>query len=134
MQVRKERTGWRDQRISERHRSWGYDCPALDIDMLMLEYDQGKAVALVEYKHERAPTLRRSHPSVQAIIDLANRAGLPAFVVRYTDDFDRWYVIPLNEHARPLCPAEGSMTERGWVELLYRCRGRTLPEDGHHFN
>jgi len=129
MKVSDERTGWRDGRISDRHRQWGYDCPALDIDFLMLEYDAGKAVALVEYKHEDAPVVRRSHPSIQAVIDLAYRAGLPAFVVRYADDFASWYVIPLNDHARAVVDTEGSLTEAEWVELLYRCRGRPLPED-----
>ena len=134
MQVREERTGWRDQRISARHRSWGYDCPALDVDFLMLEYDAGKAVALVEYKHEDAPEIRRSHPSMRAIIDLADRAALPAFVVRYADDFAWWYVIPLNDHARAFRADEGFLTEAAWVELLYRCRGRTLPDDWHSLN
>ena len=50
----KERTGWRDQALSERHRAWGWDCPALDMDFVMIEYDNGKATALVEYKHEQA--------------------------------------------------------------------------------
>jgi len=127
MQVREERSGWRDQRISERHRSWGYDCPALDIDFLMLEYDAGKAMALVEYKHEDAAPIRRGHPSIRALVDLADRAGLPAFVVRYTDDFIRWYVTPLNEHARRLHAEASFMTEQQWLTLLYRCRGRSLP-------
>jgi hypothetical protein len=134
MKVREERTGWRDQRISARHRAWGYDCPALDIDFLLLEYDAGKAVALVEYKHEDAPAVRRSHPSIQAIIDLADRAGLPAFVVRYADNFAWWYVIPLNDHARTVFAAEGFLNEAGWVELLYRCRGRALPADWCRMN
>jgi len=134
MQVREERSGWRDERISRRHRAWGYDCPALDIDFLMLEYDAGNAVALVEYKHEDAPELRRSHPSIRAIVDLADRAALPAFVVRYTDDFSRWYVIPLNDHARHVQSDECSLSEVEWVRLLYRCRGRMLPADACRLN
>lgn len=134
MRVSEERTGWRDGRISDRHRQWGYDCPALDIDFLMLEYDAGKAVALVEYKHEDAPEVRRSHPSIQAVIDLADRAGLPAFVVRYADNFASWYVIPLNDHARAVFATEGSLTEAEWVALLYRCRGRSLPADWSSLN
>ena len=82
-----ERTGWRDERISLRHRQWGDDCPAMDLDFLMLEYDRGKAVAVVEYKHERAAPLRTGHPSLRALTDLGDRAGLPVFVTRYSDDF-----------------------------------------------
>ncbi len=127
--VKAERTGWRDERISARHRTWGYDCPALDIDFLMLEYDQGKAAALVEYKHENAPPLRRAHPSVQAVIDLADRAGLPAFAVRYADDFSSWYAMALNSYARALLPEDNFLSEAEWVAVLYQCRGRTLPAE-----
>jgi hypothetical protein len=51
--VAKERSGWRDLELSQRHRAWGFDVPAVDIDYF-LAYDNGKAVALIEYKHERA--------------------------------------------------------------------------------
>ena len=125
--VQEERTGWRDARISAQHRAWGYDCPALDIDFLMLEYDRGKAAALVEYKHEAAKELRLAHPSVRAIVDLADRAGVPSFVTRYADDFAWWYPTPLNARARALFPRQGHLSEEQWVELLYRCRGRDLP-------
>jgi len=127
MQVREERTGWRDERISARHRQWGYDCPALDLDFLMLEYDVGKAVALVEYKHEDAAPVHTGHPSLRALVDLADRAALPVFVVRYADDFSRWYVSPLNNHARAIHGEPSSLTEEQWVDLLYRCRGKSMP-------
>ena len=127
MKVREERTGWRDERISLRHKAWGWDCPALDIDFLLLEYDGGTAAALVEYKHECAPEVRVGHPSVRAIVDLADRAGVPAFLVRYADDFTWWYPTPLNERARALRPEARHLSEEQWVQLLYRCRGRELP-------
>ena len=53
-EVRAERTGWRDEELSQEHRKWGFDCPTVDIDFLMLEYDTGRASALVEYKNEHA--------------------------------------------------------------------------------
>ena len=127
--VAKERTGWRDLRINDRHRMWGCDCPAMDIDFLMLEYDRGKAVALVEYKHEDAQVVRLSHPSIRAMVDLADRACLPAFLVRYADDFAWWYATPLNDIARKLIPEARMTTEAEWVEILYRCRGRDLPPE-----
>jgi len=127
--VRQERTGWRDERISKRHKQWGWNCPALDIDFLLLEYDEGKAVALVEYKHEDAQVVRLGHPSVRAVVDLADRASLPAFVVRYADDFTWWYPTPLNQRARELLPEARMTTEAEWVEILYRCRGRDLPPE-----
>lgn len=129
MEVRPERTGWRDERISLRHRAWGFDTPALDLDFLLLEYDRGKACALVEFKHELAKELRRGHPSMRALSDLATRAGIPAFVAHYADDFSVYRVVPLNEQARIWIPTEQRMSEEEWVGLLYRLRGRTLPKD-----
>lgn len=43
--VAEERNGWRDERISKRHRQWGRDCPAVDIDFLMLEYDRDREMS-----------------------------------------------------------------------------------------
>jgi hypothetical protein len=48
--VRRERTEWRDLELSKRHREWGLNCPAVDIDFLMVEYYYGKPVALIDYK------------------------------------------------------------------------------------
>lgn len=126
--VKTERTGWRDLRLSERHRRWGWDCPAVDLDFLFLEYDKGKAVALVEYKHEFSPLQHSTHPTYQALIDLANRASLPVFGVRYADDFTWYLVTPLNEWAKILCEKQTTMTEEEWVTFLYHIRGYELPD------
>jgi len=48
--TRPERTQWRDQKLSERHRAWGFNCPAIDIDFLMVEFHTGKPVAIIDYK------------------------------------------------------------------------------------
>lgn len=127
--VRPERTGWRDLTLSARHRRWGWDCPAVDLDFLFLEYDNGKAVALVEYKHEQAQPQYRTHPTYQAMIDLGNRAGVPVFGVRYATDFSWWRACPLNEAAKRWLPDPARLTEHEWVALLYRIRGRTAPAD-----
>ena len=128
-EVRPERTGWRDERISERHRRWGWDCPAIDVDFLMLEYDRGKASALVEYKHEQAAPQYPTHPSYRAMIDLGDRAGIPVFGVRYADDFSWWRVTPLNRLAKALLPQQTRMTEEDWIRLQYRIRGSEAPAD-----
>jgi len=126
--VRAERTGWRDLGLSERHRRWGWDCPAVDLDFLFLEYDRGKAVALVEYKHEKAKTQYSSHPTYQAMIDLGDRAQVPVFGVRYKDDFLSWRVVALNDCARQWLPERVTFTEREWVTFLYHIRGYELPD------
>jgi hypothetical protein len=126
-QVTPERTGWRDMNLSERHRLWGWDCPAVDLDFLFLEYDRGKAVALVEYKHERAKPQMPIHPTYQAMKDLADRAGVPFFACRYKGDFSEFLVVPLNENARKILPLRTPMSEAGWVSFLYMVRGREVP-------
>lgn len=128
-EVRRERTGWRDEAISKRHRAWGWDCPALDIDFLLLEYDSGKPVALIEYKHEQAELAYPSHPSYRALIELGNTSNMPVFGVRYSADLTTYRVTPLNARAKVAVPARVEMTEREYVELLYRIRGRKMPVD-----
>lgn len=127
-EVRPERTGWRDEALSRRHRRWGWDCPAVDLDFLFLEYDHGKASAIVEYKNEHAAPQYASHPTYQAMIDLGNRAGLPVIACRYSDDFSVWKVVPLNEHAKQHIPHRIETDEKGWVKLLYRIRGYDVPQ------
>lgn len=132
MDVKQERTGWRDQALSERHRMWGFDCPAVDIDFLMLEYDGGKAMGLVEYKNEHATIQHANHASYRALVDLAdrgNRGILPVLGVRYTDNFSLWTVTPLNSEAKKYVSTRTEMNEEDYVKLLYKIRGRIMPID-----
>ena len=54
MTVKEERSGWRDEMLSQRHRDWGFNCPAIDIDFLLIEYNSAKVKALVEYNMDEA--------------------------------------------------------------------------------
>ena len=128
-EVRPERTGWRDEGISRRHREWGSGCPALDIDFLLIEYDNGVPKALVEYKNEHAQPQYSSHPSYQALIQLGNSSRIPVFACRYASDFSWWRVVPLNEYARFYVPDRTEMDELGWVSLLYKIREKQVPDD-----
>lgn len=127
-QVKPERTGWRDEALSRRHRYWGFDVPAIDIDFLMLEYDRGRPVALIEYKRETAGALRleemQEHSSYQALMRLADR--LPVFVVRYAADLAWFDVAPLNSAAFRQVPGLTHWSEAEYVRFLYRLRGRTI--------
>jgi hypothetical protein len=122
--VRVEQTGWRDLSLNNRHRLWGWDCPATDIDFI--EYTGGRPVALVEYKSAGAEVNFDGH-NLRALVELANRAGLPAYLVRYKSDFSLWQVLPLNAKARAYVPRPAVMTELGYVTLLYRLRGQSVP-------
>lgn len=117
-----ERSGWRDEGLSRRHRTWGFDVPAVDIDFLMLEYDQKKAVALIEYKHENAASVSPSEPSIMAVRDLADLAGVYFFVVRYAGDFAWFRVRALNPKASGRYPSALHLTETQYVEFLHRLR------------
>ena len=129
-EVAKERTGWRDLGLSERHRLWGWNCPAVDLDFLFLEYDRGKAAAIIEYKHEQAKwPVDARHPTYQAMVDLGDRAQLPVFAVRYKADFSRYRAVPLNGLARDWLPETTAMLECQWVSLLYKIRGRDFPAE-----
>ena len=99
-EVVEERSNWRDEWISKKHREWGWDCPAVDIDFLLIEYDKSIPKALIEYKEIRAKPQRASHPSYRAIIHLADAAHLPFFAVRYKQYGDWYKVIPLNQYAK----------------------------------
>jgi hypothetical protein len=126
-EVKQERTGWRDEALSRRHRKWGFDCPAVDLDFLLLEYDAGRAAAIIEYKHEKAQIQWSSHPSYRAIVSLGTDASLPVFAVRYAEDFSWWKVTPLNPKAKDWTPMTTELTEEEYLRLLYRIRGRELP-------
>lgn len=126
-----ERTGWRDAALSERHRQWGWNCPAVDLDFVMAEYNHGKTCALVEYKHRNARKPDLAHPTYQALADLANgyRGGpLPFFVAFYDDETWAFSVLCVNEAARRYYAGRENtwMTEQRFVESLYRLRKQVL--------
>lgn len=124
-----ERTGWRDKEISERHRLWGNDCPAVDIDFLLLEYDRALPVALVEYKMELSNESNWNHPSYKAMRILANNSKIPFFVSRYKKDFSLFTPKPMNDFAHKWLISESPMSEIEWVTLLYKIRGRAVPSN-----
>ena len=125
--VKEERTGWRDEKLSARHRLWGWDCPAIDIDFLMVEYNHGKPSALVEYKNEHAEPQYRTHPSYQTLIALGDGSGVPVIAARYADDFSWWKITPLNKAAYDIIPEQKKVSEEEWVALLYNLRGLPMP-------
>ena len=129
LEVKKERTGWRDEELSRRHRMWGWDCPAVDIDFLLLEYDKGIPCALVEYKNEHAAPQYPSHPSYKALAFLSTHSNIPFFAVRYSTDFSNFKVIPLNDIANNIIKDRPTLTEKEYVTFLYKLRGRSVPSE-----
>ena len=123
-----ERSGWRDEDLSRRHREWGIDCPAVDIDLVLVEFDHGKPSALVEYKHWRAAKIESDHPSYRAIRALADRAQIPFIAARYWPETWTFDAESLNDTAQRLLPHRTRFSEQEWVRLLYRLRGREMPD------
>jgi len=125
-----ERTGWRDEGLSQLHRTWGRDVPAADIDFILMEYDHCNPVAIIEYKNEHAAPQGKDEPTNKALAKLGEAAGLPVFGVRYTDDYTLWQVAALNGKAAiALMGSRRSFTQSGYVQLLYRLRGRKAPDE-----
>lgn len=124
--VRQERTGWRDQELSQRHRVWGHNCPAVDLDFLIVEYNVGKPVGLIEYKHHHAryPDLR--HATYRALTELANVAGLPFLLAFYWPGIWAFRVTPVNSIANNHFKNGEIVTEREFVRRLYGMRRRVL--------
>jgi len=129
--TRKERTGWRCEAISERHRMWGFNCPAVDLDFVMAEFNHGLPVALIEYKERHATQPHLMSPTYRALTALANGYGggpLPFFIVFY-DPVEWWFrVVPVNEpaysHYRHVL--NELITEQRFVRSLYLLRKKTL--------
>lgn len=126
--VRAERTGWRDQEISQRHRMWGWNCPAVDLDFLMVEYNVGRPVGLIEYKHYRAKKPDILHPTYRALAELADVANLPFLVAFYWPESWSFCVLPVNEYAKKHYTDWQPLSEREYVAGLYKLRRLKLAE------
>ena len=128
-----ERSGWRDPWLSARHRLWGTNCPMTDLDGL--EYDGMKSVALVEYKHYLANPAHTIGANRKALVDLANRAGLPVIGCRYTTGVHPWSILGLNPLSRPYVSTDhpSPVSELELVTLLYALRRRRLPVSVRRF-
>ena len=133
-QVREERSGWRCEDISRRHREWGYNCPAVDLDFVVAEYNHGKPVALVEYKHKSARPPDVGHPTYAALVALADGyvgGAIPCMIVTYCPENWWFEVLPLNERAREHYQhvSQGErLTEQRFVTSLYLLRKRSLSD------
>ena len=126
--VKSEVTNWRDLDLSKRHREWGFDCPAVDVDFLLIEYDMCEPKALIEYKRDTAAPFKSGHPTYKAINKLCHNAGIPFFVVIYDSLFSWFKVIPHSAHAKLYYQNKKSMlTEKEYISFLYDLRGRSVP-------
>ena len=134
----------RDAWLSGRHRVWGRDVPAMDLDFILAEYDRCVPIALIDYKHERA-TINLESANSRTLTALGDMAGIPAFIVRYghsnqsgwwgevPENSTPWFqVIPLNSYAHtaglPSNDNKTRLSELVFVSWLYELRGRKIPQ------
>jgi hypothetical protein len=129
--TRPERTHWRDQKLSERHRAWGFNCPAIDIDFLMVEFHTGKPVAIIDYKRYTGSIKNLNQKSIDAISTLANNSNIPFFVVFYWDDVWAFQITAINNIAKNILlqykiDENKILTEQQYVYFLYKLRNIKL--------
>ena len=135
-----ERHFKRDAILSQKHRTWGYNVPAMDVDFLLCEFDNLVPVALIDYRHING-TVNTQSVGAKVMRQLGNMAGLPAFIVQYryaSDDGTAWkeatladdaffWIIPLNDHAEQLFYSWGDddwLNEPQYKDWLHQIRGR----------
>ena len=126
--VREERSGWRDEALSHRHRQWGWDCPMVDVDFLCIEYTAAIPKAIVEYKKVGAIEFSPKSASYLALRRTGDMARLPVFVVRYDGDLSEFFVAPINAFADAIVREPTVMDEAEYVIFLYGLRGAAVPD------
>lgn len=130
--VKSENTFYRDGRLSLLHREWGINCLATDIDLVLLEYSFDRRIvtpaAIIEYKKERV-AFDPYGAQCSAIRTLANKADLPFFIARYSDDLGDYQVTVMNQLAKNKFGAlkERKMSEYDYVEFLYALHKKISP-------
>lgn len=127
--VKSEITGWRDEEISARHREYGFDCPACDVDFLLVEYHVGKPVALIEYKRAGAPLPNFDHPTIRAQRYLADNTQIPFLIVHYWPGTWAFRCYPVNQVAHQFFESAEALSEREYVQRLYRLRRLVLTSE-----
>jgi hypothetical protein len=120
---KQEKYGFRDERLSRRHRLYGSACPMVDLDFLVIEYHLKKTVALIEYKHWKGEeTFDLNNANYQALMDMADRAELPFFVSFYHPETWNYIVYPGNAKSFEWITTKTEMNEHDYVRFLYKMR------------
>lgn len=129
--VKQEDTNWRDEDMSKRHREWGWNCPVVDIDFLVCEYNLGKPVALVEYKRHINKVVNPAEINYRVLRDLADARHnpLPFFVCFYWPEIWAFKVVPMNETANKYLEKDTIMSEYDYVSFLYKIRRIALKNE-----
>ena len=121
-----QRSPFRHEDISLRHRQWG-PLGLCDIDAwYTLELRRKTPVALISYKRQGYKEASESEMTAEGFIALGKAAQLPVFEVIYSVDMGTFIVDPKNARAKAVHPG-GVMDECAYVSLLYRLRRMQMP-------
>jgi len=123
--TRQERSGWRDEWISRKHREWGSSLGLVDIDWLVIEYSEKTPKAIIDYKNSAIKEINLNESIYVVQRKLGDMAGLPAFIVWYSKDPIWFKILPLNSFAKNYIGRPCfEMTEEEYVAFLFEIRGR----------
>tara|TARA_Y100000296_G_C5112050_1_gene225695 strand:- start:34 stop:462 length:429 start_codon:yes stop_codon:yes gene_type:complete len=122
--VPRERTGWRDEEISRRHRLYGVSCPMVDIDFLVSENHYDIPKSIIEYKHHFV-TQPPDFQNIQyrTLINLSDRAELPFYAVYYNKNNWNYNIYPGNGIAHKTIPNPIELSEKRYYSFLCYIRG-----------
>jgi hypothetical protein len=127
--VKPRYTSFSDVDLRDRHRSWGERLFMVDVDMAVIEYEVGRPVALLEYKHGLEWQERpRDAANLGVLRQLADGCSIPFVLVRWQREPFRFRIEPRNAAAVERLPASpGVLTEERYVRFLYWLRGHLPP-------
>lgn len=133
--MRKYDSGWRDSRLPLVHAGWGFDVPMSGMTFPTIEYDRGEALAVINYIRRDVAGLPKGPDVGRAYAALAQLRGpigtvLPFLTVQYDPRNWAMQIFAHNDPARHLL-GTGTwlpVTEQWFARLLYRIRGRQLPD------
>ncbi len=134
--ARRVDSGYRDPMLGVRHAHWGVPFPVTSMDFPVLEYDHGDPVAVLDYQ-QRGKTV--SGPDTMAAYRAFGRLGalsgvfsnqLPFITVQYDHRNWSYRLFGHNDAGRQFLGGPGwlPMSEAGFVDHLYRLRGRMVPD------
>lgn len=128
-----------DRMLSDRHLNyWGTECPAVDLDFLMCEFNDGIPVAIVDYKYHEGDINNTNSATYKALSSFHKPDGgqLPFFIARYW--LHTWAIklLAVNDAARDAVRRVSSgrfeageqipLTEQQYVNFLFRLRKDAL--------
>ena len=131
-----DETSLAEKAYTLRHREYGWDVPATDIDIIefapdylerrWIEYDNHEPLALIDMKS--SVTFSTTLSCIKAQARLADRAGLPFFIAGHCSAVAEFRMVHGNDEARKIPLPRGPVSELVWVRFLYYLRKRPVPD------